>query len=63
MVGPFCGIRPPHVMAQGGDGSLPGARLAIGPPVEDGFYYDFELPDGARFEAEDLERIEAACAG
>jgi threonyl-tRNA synthetase len=37
----------------------PGARFAIGPPIENGFYYDFELPGGARFSEEDLERIEA----
>ncbi len=33
-----------HVMAQAVMERFPGARLAIGPPVEDGFYYDFELP-------------------
>jgi threonyl-tRNA synthetase len=31
-------------MAQAVMERFPGARLAIGPPVEDGFYYDFELP-------------------
>ena len=38
---------------------FPGATFAIGPPVENGFYYDFELPDGATFTPDDLERIEA----
>ena len=38
---------------------FPGATFAIGPPIEDGFYYDFELPDGATFTPDDLERIEA----
>src|SRR5690606_31170661 len=33
--------------------------FAIGPPIEHGFYYDFELPDGKTFSQDDLERIEA----
>ena len=33
-----------HVMAQAVVQMFPDARLAIGPPIEDGFYYDFELP-------------------
>ena len=53
-----------HVMAQAVLELFPGSTFAIGPPVEDGFYYDFELaagPDGkpATFVPEDLERIEA----
>ena len=48
-----------HVMAQAVLGLWPGAYFAIGPPIEDGFYYDFELPGGAHFVPEDLERIEA----
>ncbi|MDP8992739.1 MAG: threonine--tRNA ligase, partial [Actinomycetota bacterium] len=48
-----------HVMAQAVLQLWPGAKFAIGPPIEDGFYYDFELPDGAHFSDEDLERIEA----
>jgi threonyl-tRNA synthetase len=53
-----------HVLAQAVLDLFPGATFAIGPPVEDGFYYDFELPaaaDGARatFTPDDLERIEA----
>ena len=47
-----------HVMAQAVTDLFPGARYAIGPPIEDGFYYDFELPDGAHFSEDDLERIE-----
>ena len=36
-----------HVMAQAVMEMFPGqARIAIGPPIEDGFYYDFELPRG-----------------
>ena len=37
----------------------PGAKYAIGPVIENGFYYDFELPDGARFSDDDLDRVEA----
>ena len=48
-----------HVLAQAVLGLYPGATFAIGPPVTDGFYYDFELPGGATFSDADLERIEA----
>jgi len=48
-----------HVLAQAVCDLFPGARYAIGPPVADGFYYDFELPDEARFTDDDLGRIEA----
>ena len=33
-----------HVMAEAVLGLFPGARLGIGPAIENGFYYDFELP-------------------
>ena len=48
-----------HVMAQAVLQLWPGAKFAIGPPIENGFYYDFDLPGGASFSDEDLERIEA----
>ncbi|MFV1989228.1 MAG: threonine--tRNA ligase [Acidimicrobiales bacterium] len=48
-----------HVMAQAVVDVFPGASFAIGPVIEDGFYYDFELPDGQTFSDEDLGRIEA----
>ncbi|MGP8060817.1 MAG: threonine--tRNA ligase [Acidimicrobiales bacterium] len=48
-----------HVLAQAVLRLWPGARYAIGPVIEDGFYYDFELPGGAHFSDEDLGRIEA----
>ncbi|MDQ4090945.1 MAG: threonine--tRNA ligase, partial [Actinomycetota bacterium] len=48
-----------HVMAQAVCDLFPGAKYAIGPPVEDGFYYDFDLPGGARFSEDDLTSIEA----
>jgi threonyl-tRNA synthetase len=48
-----------HVLAQAVLELWPGATFAGGPPIEDGFYYDFELPGGATFSDEDLEKIEA----
>src|SRR5690606_25731135 len=48
-----------HVLAQAVLDLFPSATFGIGPPVEDGFYYDFDLPGGATFTPEDLERIEA----
>ena len=46
-----------HVLAQAVTDLYPDAKYAIGPPVEDGFYYDFDVP--RPFTPEDLERIEA----
>ncbi len=45
-----------HVLAQAVQDLFPGARLGIGPPVQDGFYYDFDVE--SPFVPEDLERIE-----
>jgi threonyl-tRNA synthetase len=47
-----------HVLAQAVLRLWPGAHYAIGPPIDDGFYYDFRLPGDATFSAEDLARIE-----
>ncbi|HMC05672.1 MAG TPA: threonine--tRNA ligase [Actinomycetota bacterium] len=47
-----------HVMAQAVLSLWPGAKFAIGPAIEDGFYYDFDLPGGAHFSEDDLGRIE-----
>ena len=33
-----------HIMAQAVLESFPEAKVAIGPPIENGFYYDFDLP-------------------
>src|SRR5947209_8383482 len=33
-----------HVMASAVVDMIPGTKVAIGPPIEDGFYYDFEIP-------------------
>jgi len=46
-----------HVMAQAVLDLFPGSTFAIGPPIEDGFYYDFEVANP--FTPEDLEKIEA----
>jgi threonyl-tRNA synthetase len=46
-----------HVMAQAVLEIFPQGRIAIGPPIEDGFYYDFSLP--RPLTEEDLVRIEA----
>ncbi len=48
-----------HVMAQAVTRLFAGAKFSIGPAIENGFYYDFELPGGATFSDGDLERIEA----
>jgi threonyl-tRNA synthetase len=45
-----------HVMAQAVQELFPGTKLTIGPPIEDGFYYDFDSEH--RFVPEDLEKIE-----
>jgi threonyl-tRNA synthetase len=46
-----------HVMAQAVQDLFPHAKLGIGPPVENGFYYDFDVP--RPFGPEDLKAIEA----
>jgi len=48
-----------HVMAQAVTLLFPGAKFSIGPAIENGFYYDFELPGGATFSDDDLARIES----
>ncbi len=48
-----------HVMAQAVVQLFPGAKFSIGPAIENGFYYDFELPGGTTFSDEDLVAIEA----
>src|SRR6266404_9629547 len=47
-----------HVMAEAVTRLFPGAKVAIGPAIADGFYYDFDLPDGRTFSDDDLARIE-----
>ena len=50
-----------HVMAEAVLGMFPDAKFAIGPSIEDGFYYDFDLPRSLT--PEDLEQIEARMKG
>lgn len=49
-----------HIMAQAVLGMFPGSTFAIGPAIENGFYYDFEI--GRGFTPEDLEAIEVRMA-
>jgi threonyl-tRNA synthetase len=45
-----------HVLAQAVQELFPAAKLGIGPPITDGFYYDFDVP--VAFTPEDLEKLE-----
>ena len=45
-----------HVLAEAVKNLYPDAKLAIGPSIENGFYYDFDMPPLTR---EDLDKIEA----
>ncbi len=47
-----------HVMAQAVTQLFPGAKFSIGPAIENGFYYDFDLPGGRTFSDDDLATIE-----
>ncbi|MDE3189594.1 MAG: threonine--tRNA ligase [Acidobacteriota bacterium] len=46
-----------HLLAEAVTHLYPGVKLAIGPAIENGFYYDFDFPDPIR--EEDLDRIQA----
>jgi threonyl-tRNA synthetase len=47
-----------HVLATAVMELYPGVRISIGPPIENGFYYDFEFPEGVHVSDADFERIE-----
>ncbi len=49
-----------HVMAEAVVDLYPGTKVTIGPPIESGFYYDFEFPADTKISEEDLPKIEAA---
>ena len=49
-----------HLLAEAVRRLYPGVKVAIGPPIENGFYYDFEFP--APIHEQDLETIEAEIA-
>ncbi len=46
-----------HIMAQAVQNLYPNAKLAIGPAIENGFYYDFDI-EGVTLKEEDFEQIE-----
>jgi threonyl-tRNA synthetase len=47
-----------HVLAAAVLELYPGVKISIGPPVQDGFYYDFEFPEGVALSDADFGRIE-----
>ena len=51
-----------HVLAEAVLDLWPAAKISIGPPIADGFYYDIDFPDGERPGPEDLVRIEEKMA-
>jgi len=46
-----------HLMAEAIEAFYPGTKFGIGPPIENGFYYDIEIPDHS-LSQEDFEKIE-----
>ena len=47
-----------HVLATAVLELYPGVKISIGPPIRDGFYYDFEFPPGVTISDSDFDRIE-----
>jgi threonyl-tRNA synthetase len=47
-----------HVLATAVLELYPGVKISIGPPIDGGFYYDFEFPEGVTLSEDDLPRIE-----
>jgi threonyl-tRNA synthetase len=48
-----------HVLAAAVLELYPGTKISIGPPIADGFYYDFEFPEGVTVSEHDFEKLEA----
>ncbi len=48
-----------HVLAAAVLDIYPGTKISIGPPIGEGFYYDFEFPDGVTVSEHDFEALEA----
>jgi threonyl-tRNA synthetase len=48
-----------HVLAAAILDLYPGTKISIGPPIDDGFYYDFDFPDGVTVSEHDFAAIEA----
>jgi threonyl-tRNA synthetase len=49
-----------HLLATAVLELYPGTKVSIGPPIADGFYYDFEFPEGVKVSDADFERLEEA---
>src|SRR6201994_4155382 len=49
-----------HVLAAAMLELYPGVKISIGPAIDNGFYYDFEFPEGVTVNDADFPRIEAA---
>jgi threonyl-tRNA synthetase len=49
-----------HVMAEAVLDLYPGTKVTIGPPIDSGFYYDFEFPADTKITEDDLGKIEKA---
>jgi threonyl-tRNA synthetase len=47
-----------HLMAEAIESFYPGTKFGIGPTVDNGFYYDIDLPEGQQISEKDLEKIE-----
>src|SRR5947199_5724940 len=47
-----------HVLAEAVMELYPGVKISIGPPIENGFYYDFDFPEGVSLSEDDFGRIE-----
>src|SRR5436853_640336 len=48
-----------HVLATAVMELYPGVKISIGPPIENGFYYDFDFPEGTHVSEADFDAIEA----
>jgi threonyl-tRNA synthetase len=51
-----------HVLAEAMLELYPGVKISIGPAIDDGFYYDFDFPEGTHFSEADFPRVEAKMA-
>src|SRR4051794_3494210 len=47
-----------HVLATAALELFPGVKISIGPAIENGFYYDFDFPEGTTLTEDDLGRLE-----
>lgn len=48
-----------HIMAEAIKKLYPGTKIAIGPAIDNGFYYDFDFPDGVQFSQENFQAVES----